>query len=197
MMKFTINENEMSLTGGADLDTTSLSLFTHYGIKTVVEQLKNILYRGSCHRRVYSALIADSVRVYSTGYTTNKIGDKQFCEYECLRNVNNIPSGERYEMCSSIHAEQMALLDINYTNPFEQHVPKILFLMGKDMSLNKYMHDIHQTVRPCKICSRLIAYNESIKYVCCISSIIDTVDNGIVYNMDVLTRDDLFQIMEG
>lgn len=68
--------------------------------------------RSTCLRRCYGAILVNARdEVVATGYNgsprTNKHCDEKGT---CLRDTLNIPSGERYELCCSVHAEQNALI---------------------------------------------------------------------------------------
>ena len=67
--------------------------------------------RGTCLRRNYGAVIVKDDRIIATGYTGAPRGRKN-CEDIgfCTREKLNIPSGQRYELCRSVHAEQNAVI---------------------------------------------------------------------------------------
>ena len=58
------------------------------------------------------ACIVDSEnRILSTGYNGSPRGRKNCSDIQfCMRDKLNIPRGERYEMCRSIHAEANAII---------------------------------------------------------------------------------------
>ena len=67
--------------------------------------------RGTCIRRNYGAIIVKNDQIVSTGYTGAPRGRKNCCDLGyCLREKLNIPRGERYEVCRSVHAEQNAII---------------------------------------------------------------------------------------
>jgi len=49
-------------------------------------------------------------RILTTGYNGAPTGLKHCFEVGCLRQQNNIPSGERHELCRAVHAEQNAII---------------------------------------------------------------------------------------
>jgi len=66
--------------------------------------------RATCvRRRVGAALVRDR-RILSTGYNGAPSGLRHCMEIGCLRELNNIPSGERHELCRGLHAEQNAII---------------------------------------------------------------------------------------
>ena len=70
-----------------------------------------VLERSTCLRRCYGAIIVNNDEIISSGYNgaprgRKNCGDLGFCTREEL----NIPSGERYELCRSVHAEANAII---------------------------------------------------------------------------------------
>jgi dCMP deaminase len=68
---------------------------------------------ASCYQenRKIGAVIVKNKRVLTTGYNGAPAGVKTCVERgECLRRVQNIPSGTRAEICYAIHAEQNAII---------------------------------------------------------------------------------------
>lgn len=68
--------------------------------------------RSTCLRRQYGALIVKDHIIISTGYNGAPRGemncsDAGFCE----RERRQVPSGERYELCVAVHAEQNAIIN--------------------------------------------------------------------------------------
>lgn len=67
--------------------------------------------RGTCIRRRFGAVIVKDDRIVSTGYAGAPRGRKNCCDLGyCLRVKYGIPSGERYELCRSVHAEMNAII---------------------------------------------------------------------------------------
>lgn len=63
---------------------------------------ETVLERSTCLRRRYGAVIVNNDEIVSTGYNGAPRGEQNCidCGY-CYREANNIPKGERYEMCMS------------------------------------------------------------------------------------------------
>lgn len=75
-----------------------------------LEIAKAVALRSTCIRRKYGAVIVKDDRIISTGYNGSARGEKNCCDVgECWREANNIPHGERYEMCVAVHAEDNAI----------------------------------------------------------------------------------------
>jgi len=72
---------------------------------------ETVLERSTCLRRCYGAIIVNNDEIVSTGYNGAPRGrancvDLGYCAREAMR----IPSGERYELCRSVHAEANAII---------------------------------------------------------------------------------------
>ena len=61
--------------------------------------------RSTCIRRKVGAILVKDKHILSTGYNGAPKGLKHCSEVGCLREEQNVPSGERYELCESVHAE--------------------------------------------------------------------------------------------
>ncbi|TET54479.1 MAG: hypothetical protein E3J54_02045, partial [Actinobacteria bacterium] len=66
--------------------------------------------RSTCLRRQTGALIVRQKRILATGYNGAPSGLKHCSDVGCLREENNIASGERHELCRGLHAEQNAII---------------------------------------------------------------------------------------
>ena len=70
-----------------------------------------VLERSTCIRRAFGAVIVKNDEIISTGYNGAPRGRKNCGDLGyCMREKLNIPRGERYEMCRSVHAEQNAII---------------------------------------------------------------------------------------
>jgi dCMP deaminase len=75
---------------------------------------KAVSLRSTCLRRKYGAVIVKNDVIVSTGYNGAPRSTENCCDTgECLRKKLNVPSGERYELCRSVHAEQNAVISAN------------------------------------------------------------------------------------
>lgn len=73
---------------------------------------KAVAQRGTCLRRKFGAIIVKDDRIVSTGYVGAPRGRINCCDRgKCFRMENNIPSGTRYELCRSTHAEMNAIIN--------------------------------------------------------------------------------------
>ncbi len=70
--------------------------------------------RSSCLRRHVGAVIVKNRQILATGYNGVPRGIAHCEERGCLRDELGIPSGERYELCRGLHAEQNAIIQAAY-----------------------------------------------------------------------------------
>ena len=96
---------------------------------------KDVAQRGTCLRRCYGAVIVDTQgRLVSTGYCGSPRGAINCCDVGvCERKKLNIPSGQRYELCKSVHAEVNA---ISFASP-ERIKDGTIYISGFDVETNK------------------------------------------------------------
>ena len=72
---------------------------------------ETVLERSTCMRRCYGAIIVKNDEIVSTGYNGAPRGRKNCMDLGyCTREAMNIPSGQRYELCRSVHAEANAII---------------------------------------------------------------------------------------
>ncbi|HYB21312.1 MAG TPA: cytidine/deoxycytidylate deaminase family protein [Thermodesulfobacteriota bacterium] len=75
-----------------------------------MEITRLVARRATCLRRQVGAVLVLDKRLLATGYNGAPSGLAHCLEEGCLREKNNIPSGERHELCRGIHAEQNAII---------------------------------------------------------------------------------------
>lgn len=72
---------------------------------------ETVAERSTCLRRCYGAIIVNNDEIISTGYNGAPRGRKNCIDLgRCIREEMKIPSGERYELCRSVHAEQNCII---------------------------------------------------------------------------------------
>ena len=72
---------------------------------------ETVAQRSTCLRRRYGAVIVKNDEVISTGYVGAPRGRANCSDLGyCLRTQLNVPRGERYELCRSVHAEANAII---------------------------------------------------------------------------------------
>ena len=70
----------------------------------------DVAARSTCLRRQIWAVIVTGDVIVSTGYNGNPRGMPHCDEIGCIRDELEIPSGERMEICTGVHAEMNALV---------------------------------------------------------------------------------------
>lgn len=104
--------------------------------------------RSTCLRRQYGAVIVRDDVIVSTGYNGSPRGDDNCCDVgDCWREANNIPHGERYELCRAVHAEANAIINGDH----EKMRGATLYLVGLENGQRLV------NPKPCLMCERLIA----------------------------------------
>ena len=72
---------------------------------------QTVAERSTCLRRKFGAIIVKNDVIVSTGYNGAPRGRKNCSDLQfCFRDKLNVPRGERYELCRSVHAEQNAII---------------------------------------------------------------------------------------
>ncbi|MBQ6795226.1 MAG: cytidine deaminase [Clostridia bacterium] len=108
-----------------------------------------VLERGTCLRRNYGAIIVKNDEIISTGYTGAPRGRKNCIDLGyCRRNAMNIPRGQRYELCRSVHAEENAIISASRRDM----MGATLYLAGRDMETGEYVAGASS----CAMCKRAI-----------------------------------------
>lgn len=73
---------------------------------------REVAQRSTCLRRRVGAVIIRKDQIISTGYAGAPRGTPNCIDVgSCVRVEANIPSGERYELCRSVHAEANAIIN--------------------------------------------------------------------------------------
>lgn len=105
--------------------------------------------RGTCLRRRFGAVIVKNDEVISTGYVGAPRGRKNCTDMGiCIRQKLNIPRGERYELCRSVHAEANAIISASR----DKMIGSSLFLVGIEALDGSYV----QNASCCSMCKRQV-----------------------------------------
>ena len=105
--------------------------------------------RSTCLRKTYGAVIVKNDTIISTGYNGAPRGRKNCCDLGwCLRAKYNIPSGERYELCRSVHAEANAIIAVSR----EEMIGSTLYLACRDPQDGSFVAG----TSCCSMCKRLV-----------------------------------------
>ena len=70
--------------------------------------------RSTCIRRHVGAVLVKEKKILATGYNGVPSGISHCSDVGCLRDKEQIPSGQRHELCRGLHAEQNAILQAAY-----------------------------------------------------------------------------------
>lgn len=107
-----------------------------------------VLARSTCLRRKYGAVIVKDDEIISTGYNGAPRGWPNCCDTgTCAREELQIPQGERYELCKSVHAEENGII----SSSRRDLIGSILYLAGQEADGSPVLN-----AEPCAMCKRLI-----------------------------------------
>lgn len=110
---------------------------------------ESVLKRGTCLRRNFGAIIVKNDEIISTGYVGAPRGRANCSDLGyCMREKLNIPKGERYELCRSVHAEANAIISA----PRNEMIGASIYLACHDAKTD----ELYGEVEPCSMCKRLI-----------------------------------------
>ena len=105
--------------------------------------------RGTCLRKRWGAVIVKNDEVVSTGYVGAPRGRKNCCDTGiCIRTQLNIPRGERYELCRSVHAEANAIISASR----DDMIGSTMYLVGTEVPTGEYV----KNASSCSMCKRMI-----------------------------------------
>ena len=110
---------------------------------------ETVATRSTCLRRCFGAIIVRNDSIIATGYNGAPRGRKNCSDLKyCRREAMNIPRGERYELCRSVHAEQNAII----AAPREQMIGATLYMACIDPTDGKIVGGTCS----CAMCKRMI-----------------------------------------
>ena len=104
--------------------------------------------RGTCLRRKFGAVIVKNDEVISTGYVGAPRGRQNCSDLGyCIRPKLEIPRGERYELCRSVHAEANAIISASRDQ-----------MLGADLYLTGLENDGSYVKNACccSMCKRMV-----------------------------------------
>lgn len=105
--------------------------------------------RSTCLRRHYGAVIVKNDEVISTGYVGSPRGRKNCTDLgQCIRQQLDIPRGERYELCRSVHAEVNAIISASR----DRMIGSDIYLVGVEVDGSGYVKNANS----CSMCKRTI-----------------------------------------
>ena len=110
---------------------------------------ETVLERATCLRRCYGAIIVKNDEIIATGYNGAPRGRKNCADLGyCTRDELGVPSGQRYELCRSVHAEANAIISAARSDI----IGGTLYLAGRDAKTGALLTD----ATSCSMCRRLI-----------------------------------------
>lgn len=121
---------------------------------------REVARRSTCFRRSIGALIVRDDQIISTGYAGAPRKTRASTEHGfCLRDRLNIPHGQRYELCRSVHAEQNAIINAARAG---------VSLLGGDMFIFGSVPESGAAVNafPCFICKKMLINAGLVRVVC-------------------------------
>ncbi|OHE61192.1 MAG: cytidine deaminase [Thermodesulfovibrio sp. RBG_19FT_COMBO_42_12] len=112
--------------------------------------------RATCLRRKYGAVITKDNIIVSTGYNGAPAGMKDCLEVgKCTRKELQIPHGERYELCHSVHAEANAIIRASV----DELRGSTMYILGIDEKGSECNSE------PCMMCKRMMLNSRIAKVV--------------------------------
>ena len=110
---------------------------------------ETVLERSTCLRRMYGSIIVKNDEIIATGYNGAPRGRKNCADLGyCTREELQVPRGERYELCRSVHAEANAVISASRRDM----VGGTLYLVGKDARTGELLSD----ATSCSMCRRTV-----------------------------------------
>lgn len=110
---------------------------------------QTVAERSTCMRRMFGAIIVKNDVIISTGYNGAPRGRKNCNELAvCMRDKLQIPRGERYELCRSVHAEANAIIAASR----EQMLGATLYMVCVDAKSGELMGGTSS----CMMCKRQV-----------------------------------------
>ena len=110
---------------------------------------QTVLERSTCLRRCYGAIIVRNDEIVATGYNGAPRGRKNCSDLGCcVRERMQVPRGERYELCRSVHAEANAIISAARS----ECIGGTIYLVGKDAKSGEILGD----ATSCSMCRRMI-----------------------------------------
>ena len=110
---------------------------------------ETVLERATCLRRIYGAIIVKNDEIISTGYNGAPRGRANCVDMGyCSREAMNVPRGERYELCRSVHAEANAIISASRRDM----VGGTIYLVGRNAATSELLND----ATSCLMCRRMV-----------------------------------------
>lgn len=134
--------------------------------------------RSTCLSRKTGAVLVKDDQIIATGYNGAPKGLPHCDEVGCIRIENDVPSGERHELCRGVHAEQNAIIQSAYH--------------GVEVKGGT----LYTTTYPCSMCARVII-NAGISEVIYKDDYSDDLSKKLLKGSDVEMKEYQDLIQEG
>ena len=110
---------------------------------------QTVIGRSTCLRRCYGAIIVRNDEIIATGYNGAPRGRVNCTTLgRCIREELSVPSGQRYELCRSVHAEANAIISAAR----KECIGATMYLVGIDAKTG----DLLPEATSCSMCRRTI-----------------------------------------
>ena len=110
---------------------------------------QTVAERSTCLRKHFGAIIVKNDIIISTGYNGTPRGRKNCSDINyCMRDELNIPRGERYELCRSVHAEANCIISAARRDT----IGAALYLVGRDVKTGELVSN----ACCCSMCKRMV-----------------------------------------
>jgi dCMP deaminase len=110
---------------------------------------ETVLQRGTCLRRNYGSIIVKNDEIIATGYSGAPRRRKNCLDLGyCIREKLNVPRGQMYELCRSVHSEVNAIISASR----HELIGSTLYLAGKDMKTGELVEHANS----CAMCKKVI-----------------------------------------
>lgn len=110
---------------------------------------QTVAERCTCVRRNYGSIIVKNDEIISTGYVGAPRGRQNCTDLGyCTREKLNIPRGERYELCRSVHSEANAIISA----PRSEMLGATLYMACLDYKTKELVAGTSS----CSMCKRMI-----------------------------------------
>ena len=110
---------------------------------------ETVLERSTCRRICCGAIIVRNDEIVSTGYNGAPRGRANCIDLGyCVRERKNVPRGQRYELCRSVHAEANAIISAARS----ECIGGTIYLVCRDAVTGELL----ERQEPCSVCRRMI-----------------------------------------
>ena len=99
---------------------------------------RQVATRSTCLRRQVGAILVRDKRILATGYNGAPERLPHCEEVGCLRDQENVPSGQRHELCRGLHAEMN------------------VFLQAAGHGVSSKDSTLYCAAHPCSLCAKML-----------------------------------------